>query len=65
MHQGIKTRAGQIHPGFTGRIIETEMNYLFQTSDTGSPYEYERLEEIIAPDALDQILNWLNGVLVQ
>ena len=41
------------------------MNYLFQTSDTGSPYEYERLEEIIAPDALDQILNWLNGVLVQ
>jgi pimeloyl-ACP methyl ester carboxylesterase len=41
------------------------LNHLFQTSDTGSPYEYNRLEEIIAPVALDLILDWLNGVTAQ
>jgi pimeloyl-ACP methyl ester carboxylesterase len=41
------------------------LNHLFQTSDTGSPYEYTRLEEIIAPVALDLILDWLNGVTVE
>jgi fermentation-respiration switch protein FrsA (DUF1100 family) len=38
------------------------LNHLFQTSETGSPYEYDQLEEIIAPDALDLILTWLTRV---
>ncbi len=38
------------------------LNHLFQTSETGSPYEYDQLEEIMAPGALDLILTWLNGV---
>ncbi len=41
------------------------LNHLFQTSETGSPYEYEQLEEIIAPIALDMILTWLNKIFVQ
>ena len=38
------------------------LNHLFQTSETGSPYEYTQLEEIMAPVALDVILTWLAGV---
>lgn len=38
------------------------LNHLFQTAESGSPYEYEQIEEIISPDALDFILAWLNGV---
>ena len=65
MYQGIKNRTGQIHQSFTGKKSKTEVNHLFQTSDTGSPYEYEQLEEIIAPSALDLILTWLDGVSAQ
>lgn len=38
------------------------LNHLFQTAKSGSPYEYEQIEEIISPDALDFILDWLQGV---
>ncbi len=38
------------------------LNHLFQTSETGSPYEYDQLEEIMAPAALDLILTWLDGI---
>jgi pimeloyl-ACP methyl ester carboxylesterase len=38
------------------------LNHLFQTSETDSPYEYNQLEEIMAPAALELILNWLNVV---
>ena len=40
------------------------LNHLFQTSETGSPYEYNQLEEIMAPFALELILSWLNEVTV-
>jgi len=39
------------------------LNHLFQTSESGSPYEYEQITEIISPDALLFILNWMNGVI--
>lgn len=38
------------------------LNHLFQTSETGSLYEYDQLEEIMAPEALDLILGWLDGI---
>jgi len=43
----------------------TGLNHLFQTSESGSPYEYTQLEEIIAPIALDKILDWLDGVTAE
>ena len=36
-----------------------ELNHLFQTSKTGLPMEYENIAEIIAPSALELILDWL------
>ena len=48
----------------TNYQIETlpGLNHLFQTSESGSPYEYNQLEEIMAPVALELILKWLNSV---
>lgn len=37
------------------------LNHLFQTAKSGSPYEYDQLEEIISPGTLDLILEWLNS----
>ncbi len=35
------------------------MNHLFQTADTGSPAEYARIEETMAPEVLDLIGSWI------
>lgn len=35
------------------------LNHLFQTCKSGSPMEYDQLEEIIAPSALELIHNWI------
>jgi hypothetical protein len=35
------------------------LNHLFQTSATGAPTEYMKIEETIAPAALDTISNWI------
>ncbi|HYP27390.1 MAG TPA: alpha/beta hydrolase [Blastocatellia bacterium] len=35
------------------------LNHLFQTSQTGSPAEYLKIEETIAPVALDTISSWI------
>lgn len=35
------------------------LNHLFQTAETGSPIEYAKIEETMAPLALDTITNWL------
>lgn len=39
------------------------LNHLFQTAESGSPYEYEQIAEIIAPDALELILEWMNMLI--
>jgi pimeloyl-ACP methyl ester carboxylesterase len=39
------------------------LNHLFQTAETGSPYEYEQIAEIISPDALQVILEWMDKVV--
>jgi len=53
--------------GISNYKVETlpGLNHLFQTSETGSPYEYNQLEEIMAPAALELILSWLNEVIVE
>lgn len=38
------------------------LNHLFQTAKNGSPYEYEQIAEIISPDALQVILEWMDLV---
>jgi len=35
------------------------LNHLFQTATTGSPTEYARIEETIAPAALEKIIEWM------
>ena len=35
------------------------LNHLFQTSTTGSPAEYGKLEETIAPVALTAMREWI------
>lgn len=37
------------------------LNHLFQTSETGAPAEYARIEETIAPAALEVIGDWVAG----
>jgi pimeloyl-ACP methyl ester carboxylesterase len=39
------------------------LNHLFQTSESGSPLEYEKLPEIISPDVLGTILEWMNEAI--
>ena len=36
-----------------------DMNHLFQTAVTGSPAEYARIEETMAPEVLDLIGSWI------
>ncbi len=35
------------------------LNHLFQTSQTGSPNEYAKIDETIAPVALDAVSEWI------
>ena len=39
------------------------LNHLFQTATTGSPSEYNRIEETISLAVLQTILNWIEGVV--
>ncbi len=36
-----------------------KLNHLFQTSETGAPSEYGKIEETISPEVLDLIANWI------
>ncbi|MCX6261381.1 MAG: hypothetical protein NTY95_11220 [Bacteroidia bacterium] len=35
------------------------LNHLFQTAETGSEYEYIRIEETFSPQALQLITDWI------
>ncbi len=39
------------------------LNHLLQTSKSGLPIEYENIAEIIAPSALDLMLDWITPIL--
>lgn len=42
------------------KVVEIpKLNHLFQTSETGSPMEYQKIEETISPKALEIITNWI------
>ena len=42
------------------KVVEIpKLNHLFQTSETGSPTEYSKIEETISPKALEIITNWI------
>lgn len=43
---------------FTVERIEG-LNHLFQTAETGDPSEYSKIEETIAPEALELISDWI------
>jgi hypothetical protein len=34
---------------------------MFQRAETGSPAEYTRIEETVAPEVLDRVVAWLWG----
>lgn len=36
-----------------------DLNHLFQTSETGKPSEYAKIEETFSPDALELITEWI------
>jgi uncharacterized protein len=38
------------------------LNHLFQSSETGSPAEYARIEETFSPDAMKVITEWIKSV---
>lgn len=40
-------------------ITYENLNHMFQTSDTGLPTEYGKIEETIAPQVMEDIVNWL------
>jgi hypothetical protein len=45
-------------------VVQLEgLNHLFQTAGTGSPNEYMKIEETVAPAALEKIGSWLEKTL--
>jgi hypothetical protein len=46
------------NPDFTVRELPG-LNHLFQRAETGSLEEYARIEETIAPAALEEIVDWI------
>jgi len=51
--------------GNTSYEIQTlpGLNHLFQTAESGSPYEYEQIAEIISPDVLQLLVDWMDRVV--
>jgi fermentation-respiration switch protein FrsA (DUF1100 family) len=44
------------------RVVEMAgLNHLFQTAKTGSPSEYEKIEETVAPAALELMASWITA----
>ncbi len=46
---------------YTGKIFEGK-NHLFQNAITGSPGEYGKIEETIAPDVIEYMVSWMNSI---
>lgn len=45
------------------KIVEMPgLNHLFQDCETGSPAEYNKIEETFSPDAMKVIADWINGL---
>jgi pimeloyl-ACP methyl ester carboxylesterase len=46
------------HPDATVRMLPG-LNHLFQESETGSPSEYQNIEQTFSPEALDIVSSWI------
>jgi hypothetical protein len=57
--------AAALQTGGNGNVTTMhlpKLNHLFQTAVTGSPAEYDTIEETMSPAALDAITNWIAKV---
>lgn len=50
------------HPKSSIEAVEG-VNHLFQHCTTGAVTEYEQIEQTFAPEVLEKIANWVNGVV--
>ncbi|MHC4337078.1 MAG: alpha/beta fold hydrolase [Planctomycetota bacterium] len=60
--ENLQAIEGALKAGGNARYMVKELanlNHLFQTAETGSPAEYEKIEETISPDALSLISRWI------
>ena len=71
----------QVHPDLNVPVLEAiwesgkhpssemvrfpKLNHLFQTSETGSPAEYVKIEETFNPDALNKMTAWIQEVVAE
>ena len=64
----VQVTAAQNAPALRAALADNSMarvevlpglNHLFQTAQTGSPGEYGRIEETIAPAALARVVDWI------
>jgi fermentation-respiration switch protein FrsA (DUF1100 family) len=46
-------------------VVFSNLNHVLQTCETGFVDEYSEIEETVAPELLEDILLWLNGVIVK
>jgi hypothetical protein len=44
-------------------LVLPDLNHLFQTCETGSPTEYESIQETMSPLVLDAIVDWLRDTV--
>ncbi|MDE6452463.1 MAG: alpha/beta hydrolase, partial [Odoribacter sp.] len=42
-------------------IAYPHLNHMFQTAEKGLPVEYSDIEETIAPQVMQDMVNWLKG----
>ena len=56
LREGLKS-----NPKATVKAVEG-VNHLFQHSETGQMNEYREIEETFAPEAIAEIISWLNGL---
>ena len=61
-HENLAEIEKALRSGGNDRVVIKELprlNHLFQTSETGLPAEYGRIEETIAPSVLTLIGDWI------
>ena len=67
-HENLTEIEKALRSGGNDRVVIKELprlNHLFQTSETGLPAEYARIEETIAPSVLTLIGDWIAQVVAE
>lgn len=61
-NMAVMRRALETAPTGEYRIVELEgLNHLFQNAETGLPAEYPRIEQTMAPEAMEAVADWVLG----